>query len=218
MCYNKFMGENNMNYTLKFNSSNIMNIKYNEISNGLYEEKKSKFYSYIFEITSRLEAIEKINKVKEDNKSARHIVYIYSIKETHGINICFSDDGEPQGTGTKAIYETLQKSNITNICIVIVRYFGGILLGAGPLSRAYLKSYKEAEKMCIAVPIYNFIDYSFRIAYSKFNKITSILKDYIYREEVIILNKEFKDIITLNLRIREDVYIKVLNEISSHIK
>ena len=137
-----------------------LNGKYGEISTGLLEEKKSKFYSYVFNIDNELDAIEKINSIKRDNRDARHVVYIYSYLDNNMPVIRFSDDGEPQGTGTKAIYELLDKEKITNILVVIVRYFGGILLGAGPLSRAYLNSSKDALDKLEKKEIFNYIEYS----------------------------------------------------------
>ena len=64
-------------------NKNALNGKYGEISNGLLEEKKSKFYSYVFHIDNELDAIEKINNIKRDNRDARHVVYIYSYLENN---------------------------------------------------------------------------------------------------------------------------------------
>lgn len=202
-------------YTL--NNNNYNNSKYGEIENGLYEEKKSKFYSYIFNISNESEAINYINTIKENNKDARHVVYIYSIKNGNNVNIRFSDDGEPQGTGTRAIYDTLEKEYLTNLCIVIVRYFGGILLGAGPLSRAYLKSYKEAEKNCYKEIIHHYINYKFTVTYQNFNSISNILNQYIKNTQITILNKEFNDNISIDLSIRDDVYKEFLEKINTYI-
>lgn len=202
-------------YTL--NNNNYNNSKFGEVANGLYEEKKSKFYSYIFNISNESEAINYINTIKENNKDARHVVYIYSIKNGNSVNIRFSDDGEPQGTGTRAIYDTLEKEYLTNLCIVIVRYFGGILLGAGPLSRAYLKAYKEAEQICDTEPIYNYINFDFETSYSNFNNISNILNNYIKSSQITVLNKEFNDIISMSLSIREDIYKEFLEKINTYI-
>lgn len=124
------------------NNESIGNIRgYSYISSGLYEEKKSKFYSYIYKIDSKEKAEEILKKVREEYKDARHVVYAYVI----GSEYKYSDDGEPSGTAGKMIYSLLEKQNITNSLVIVIRYFGGILLGAGPLSRAYLKAVKSAE-------------------------------------------------------------------------
>ena len=117
--------------------------------------------------------------------------------ENNVANIRFSDDGEPKGTGTKAIYELLEKESITNVCIVIVRYFGGILLGAGPLSRAYLNSARECLDLCIKQEIYNYLEYTLKCSYNAYNILKNKLEKYISNKTVII-ESEFK----------EEVYIK----------
>lgn len=198
-------------YTL---NNNISNSKYGEISSYTYEEKKSKFNCYIFNIDSLEEAKNYINIIKKDNKLARHVVYIYSIKENNNMNIKFSDDGEPQGTGTRAIYETLQKENLTNICVIIVRYFGGILLGAGPLSRAYLNAFKEAMNVCRKEVIYNYINYSFITTYSNFDNINNLLQEYMNNNDIINITNKFND----NIEVSMDIKDTLFNEITSKLK
>ena len=118
--------------------------QFGEISNGCYEEKKSKFYSYIFKINNIEEVQRHIYNVKKSNKEARHIVYAYSLGDYYK----YSDDGEPSGTAGRMIYSIIAKQKITNNLIIVVRYFGGTLLGVGNLARAYLKSTKLAIDKC----------------------------------------------------------------------
>lgn len=174
---------------------------YGQIAEGLIIEKQSKFISYLFKIENESEAQEYIEKIKKDNLSARHVVYIYSYFKDNIVNIRFSDDGEPKGTGTKAIYELLEKECITNICIVIVRYFGGILLGAGPLSRTYLNSARECIDACDKKEMYNYLDYSFDCSYNAYNILKNKLEKYIEQEYVVIEESEFKENITMKLKI-----------------
>mgnify|MGYP004534764237 CR=1 FL=1 len=126
-----------------FTSNNIENIGNIEcLASGYYEEKKSKFYSYVFDVSKKKQATEIINRMQEEFKEARHVVYAYVVEN----EFSYSDDGEPSGTAGKMIYSLMEKQNITNTLIVVIRYFGGILLGVGPLSRAYLKAVKVAEE------------------------------------------------------------------------
>ena len=198
-------------FTLK---SNIKDKEYNEISQGFLQEKKSKFISYIFSINSKEDAEKYINEIKNNNKEARHVVYIYSYLENKSLNVKFSDDGEPQGTGTRAIYELMTKECLTNICIVIVRYFGGILLGAGPLSRAYLNSVKEAIDKCEKTEIYNYIDLEFEVNYNNYNSVKYILDNYQDRE-IIVINTDFGDNICIKLQVvdfeLENLKLKIEN-------
>ena len=193
-----------------------LNGKYNQICDGLIVQKQSKFISYLFYIDNEQEALNKIDEIRKDNLQARHIVYIYSYLNNNVTNIRFSDDGEPKGTGTKAIYELLEKEAITNVCIVIVRYFGGILLGAGPLSRAYLNSARVCIDMCKKKEIYNYIDFSFECTYNDYNVIKNRIESFIENEYVKITSCEFKENVYMNIKIVDfefDYIKKVVEEI-----
>lgn len=195
---------------------NDLNGKYNQICDGLIVQKQSKFISYLFYIDNEQEALNKIDEIRKDNLQARHIVYIYSYLNNNVTNIRFSDDGEPKGTGTKAIYELLEKEAITNVCIVIVRYFGGILLGAGPLSRAYLNSARVCIDMCKKKEIYNYIDFSFECTYNDYNVIKNRIESFIENEYVKITSCEFKENVYMNIKIVDfefDYIKKVVEEI-----
>lgn len=187
--------------------------KYENIAEGTLVEKQSKFLSYLFKIQNEKDALEKIEEITKDNPQARHIVYIYSYLNNNITNIRFSDNGEPKGTGTKAIYELLEKEAITNICIVIVRYFGGILLGAGPLSRAYLNSARLCIDNCQKKEIYNYIKYDYVCDYNLYNILKNKLDKYIKQEYVIIENCEFNDKVILNLQIVDFEYKNIISEI-----
>ncbi|MBV7276371.1 YigZ family protein [Clostridiaceae bacterium UIB06] len=103
-----------------------------------FEEKKSIFIGHIKRVYTEDEAKSFINKVKTDYRDARHNVYAYVIGQNMGIQR-YSDDGEPQGTGGIPVLEVIKKNEITDVVIVVTRYFGGILLGKGGLVRAYSK-------------------------------------------------------------------------------
>ena len=105
---------------------------------GRYEDRKSKFIGEIFPVKTPEAAIEAIQSVKAKYRDARHHCYAYIIRE--GNYMRYSDDGEPQGTAGMPILDVLRRENITNVCCVVTRYFGGVLLGTGGLVRAYTKS------------------------------------------------------------------------------
>lgn len=109
----------------------------NEVSSQ-FEEKKSIFIGHVKRVYSEDEAKEFINKIKSEQKEARHNVYAYVIGQNMGIQR-YSDDGEPQGTGGVPVLEVIKKNEITDVVVVVTRYFGGILLGKGGLVRAYSK-------------------------------------------------------------------------------
>lgn len=201
-------------YSMINNDKNYKSL-FGEISSGVIIEKKSKFYSYVFKIANEEEALNNIAKIKEQNKEARHVVYIYSLLNGNVCNIRFSDDGEPKGTGTKAIYELLTKERITNICIVIVRYFGGILLGAGPLSRTYLNSARVALDKCYKKEIYNYIDYTTNITYSRYTQIKPFIDLNIVDENILIQDIKFSEDVNIYLKIRDTYYDEILNKINN---
>ena len=105
---------------------------------GRYEDRKSKFIGEIFPVETPEAAIEAIQSVKAKYRDARHHCYAYIIRE--GNYMRYSDDGEPQGTAGMPILDVLRRENITNVCCVVTRHFGGVLLGTGGLVRAYTKS------------------------------------------------------------------------------
>ena len=106
------------------------------------EIKKSKFIGLCYEIESVEEAKEIIEYLKKEHKKARHIPYAYKINNTAKK----TDDKEPTNTAGLPIYNILERKNLNNHLIVVIRYFGGIKLGAGGLLRAYSEAASEATK------------------------------------------------------------------------
>ena len=104
--------------------------------------KKSRFISYYYEIDELDEIKEILSDLKSEHKKAKHIVYAYKFENTAGK----SDDKEPKGTAGLPLYNLLETKNLNNRLIVVVRYFGGTLLGAGLLQRTYRTSALEAIK------------------------------------------------------------------------
>ena len=107
-------------------------------------EKKSKFIANVFYVESVEEAEEIIRKVKKEHKEARHNCFAFSVFTKEGITNRFSDDGEPSGTAGSPMLNIITSKNITNVLVVVTRYFGGILLGKGGLVRAYTGAFQEA--------------------------------------------------------------------------
>lgn len=106
------------------------------------EIKKSRFITYLYNIDNEKEVNNIVENIKKEHKKARHIVYVYKIGNTAKIN----DDGEPKGTAGMPIFNVIEKNNLNNVLIIVVRYFGGIKLGAGGLFRAYSNSASEIVK------------------------------------------------------------------------
>ena len=109
---------------------------------GEYEEKKSRFIAQLSFADSEEKAVAFLEQVRAANRTARHNVYASRRRE--GSRERYSDDGEPQGTAGQPMLNVFQRESVTNVCCVVTRYFGGVLLGAGGLTRAYTKGAKDA--------------------------------------------------------------------------
>ena len=105
-----------------------------KLSDSLLIEKKSKFYSFLYEVESVEDVSEVLNKLKSEYKKAKHICYAYKI----GTLEKKTDDKEPSGSAGTPILEVIKQNNLDNTLIVVVRIFGGTLLGRGLLTRSYL--------------------------------------------------------------------------------
>ena len=106
-----------------------------------FVEKRSRFISHVWRVETEEEAQARIQETKKKYYDARHNCWCYLL----GPNLVrYSDDGEPQGTAGQPMLNVFQRENVTNVVCVVTRYFGGILLGAGGLTRAYSKSARDA--------------------------------------------------------------------------
>lgn len=112
-------------------------------------EKKSRFIASVKPVATEDEALEFLEKIKQENRTARHNVYAYIVRDNNITR--YSDDGEPGGTGGVPVLEMLKKEGLTDVIVVVTRYFGGILLGTGGLVHAYSGTAKkgvDAAEIC----------------------------------------------------------------------
>lgn len=137
-------------------------------------EKKSRFIANLAPARNEEEAKAHIERIKNRYSDATHNVFAYYID--YGTYARYSDDGEPQGTAGMPTLNALKMSGLTDICVVVTRYFGGILLGAGGLVRAYSGAARSALEACQRV-IYNpFTVVSVSVGYSEYQKLSKILE------------------------------------------
>jgi len=106
-----------------------------------FTEKRSRFISHIWRIGSEAEAQERVREMKTRYYDARHNCWCYIVGEN---TVRYSDDGEPQGTAGQPMLKVFQRENVRDVCCVVTRYFGGVLLGAGGLTRAYSRGARDA--------------------------------------------------------------------------
>ncbi|WP_294353740.1 YigZ family protein [uncultured Clostridium sp.] len=157
-----------------------------------FEEKKSEFIGYAKRVETEEEAKEFINEIKSKHKQARHNCYAYIIGENMGIQR-YSDDGEPQGTAGIPILEVIKKNEVKDCVVVVTRYFGGILLGTGGLTRAYTKGAAIAIKAAGVVSKVEGVELIATIDYDLLGKIQYVcnqnlwhIEDSVYSDKVEI--------------------------------
>ncbi len=127
-------------------------------------EKRSRFVATVKPVRTEEEALETLENIKKEYWDARHNVYAYVIEENNIQR--YSDDGEPAGTAGLPVLEMIKKEGLSNLIVVVTRYFGGILLGTGGLVRAYSQSAKmgieaaKPVKMVLCRDVKVFCDYS----------------------------------------------------------
>ncbi len=134
-----------------------------------FTEKKSRFIGYACPVKTEEEALAFVNKIKKKHADARHNVYAYVVRENNIQR--FSDDGEPQGTAGIPVLDTIRKQDLTDIALVVTRYFGGILLGGGGLVRAY--GHAASIAIDAAKPIYMSYSaiYRVKVSYTLWGKV-----------------------------------------------
>lgn len=175
-------------------------------------EKKSEFIGYISPVKTNEEAVEFINRIKSENRKAKHNVYAYILRDNNITR--YSDDGEPQGTAGMPVLDVLLKENLTDVCVVVTRYFGGILLGGGGLVRAYSHACKLAVDSAVKMEMYECFEVTLKFNYSLYGKIEYSLNEF----DIKMISDEFSDIVTLNLLVKADMYQRLeekLNDITN---
>lgn len=157
-------------------------------------EKKSKFISYIAPVYTEQEAVNFISSIKKKHYNATHNCSAFILGATANIQRS-SDDGEPSGTAGIPMLEVLRKEELTNTVVVVTRYFGGILLGAGGLIRAYTQGAADAVKAAGIVRLQTYDIFKATIDYSLLNK----LQHEIEKKEYIIADTQYLDTVTLKI-------------------
>lgn len=176
-----------------------------------FVEKKSRFIGYAKHVETEEEAVSFINEMKQKHWDATHNVYAYVLR--NGQIRRYSDDGEPQGTAGIPTLDVILKEGIVDVCVVVTRYFGGILLGGGGLVRAYSQgcrvALKAAKKLHMApcTVLETAVDYGF------YGKLSYILPKY----NITTLDSDFGADVVLKLMIKSErleVFLKELTELS----
>lgn len=157
------------------------------------EIERSEFICYLKKVFHEQEARDYINEIKKLHPDATHHCTAFIIGENNEIQRS-SDDGEPSGTAGVPMLQALKNSDIQDICAVVVRYFGGIKLGAGGLVRAYTRSVAEAVSKAPKVEAVKGKVYSLSFSYDLIGKL-----DYLLKDCCMILDKQYEEQVTYKL-------------------
>jgi len=158
------------------------------------EVKKSKFIAVLKRVNNEEEVKKILSDLKTEYPNAKHYTYAYIIDS----NKKMSDDKEPSGTAGAPILSILEKKNLNHVLCVVIRYFGGILLGAPGLVRAYSNSTLLSLNGVNIIPFIEYESYSIKFSYSLEKEVSYILKD------INISNKKFGELIEYEISVPKD--------------
>ena len=164
-----------------------------------FVEKKSVFIGHAAPVKSEEEAQAFVKKYKNQYMDARHNVWAYLMKGE--IIARYSDDGEPQGTAGVPVLDTIRKSGVTDAVVVVTRYFGGILLGAGGLVRAYSHTAKLALEAAHIITYEQYTELELVCSYSDYQRYSALLPSF----GAIIDDTEFLDRVILRFSVKDTV-------------
>ncbi|MDD2298848.1 MAG: IMPACT family protein [Fermentimonas sp.] len=179
-------------------------------SEGYINEKKSKFLSFLFPVKSADEAMGILDEYRKKYYNARHVCWAYMIGWERE-EFRFNDDGEPSGTAGKPILGQINSSELTDVLILVVRYFGGTLLGTGGLIKAYKEAAADAisnaEIITKTVDDIIVIDFEYIIL----NDVMRVLKQF----EEVQWTQDFKESCRMKLRVRRSLTPQLSEMLSS---
>lgn len=173
-------------------------------ASDFFIEKKSKFIGYAKPVKTQEDALEFISKIKSKHWDATHNVYAYVLRENNIQR--YSDDGEPSGTAGVPVLDVMLKESLVDVCVVVTRYFGGTLLGAGGLVRAYSHTSKIALEAAEIITMAQCSVMSAEVDYSFYDRLNILLSDF----SAVILNTSFSDKVCVEFSVKENI-VDLLN-------
>ena len=178
------------------------------------EEKKSRFIASLAHVETEEEALAFLEEIRAANRMARHNVYahnVYAYRLREGNRERYSDDGEPAKTAGTPALEVLQHSGLTDLIVVVTRYFGGVLLGTGGLVRAYTQATQAGIDAAQLVVVSRCVDLRIRIAYPRYEQLMRLAEDHGAK----VLSTDFADAVTMNLRMLDGTQQPLLDALTA---
>jgi uncharacterized YigZ family protein len=184
-----------------------------EASQGVFKDRGSKFLAYAFPVANESEIKKYLSALRKEHPSARHHCYAWRLgagKEAWRAN----DDGEPSGTAGKPILGQMQSHDLTNMLIVVVRYFGGTLLGASGLINAYRSAAADAIKNAVIEEKFIMFEYETEFSFEDMNEIMRILKE----NECRIISQDYNETNKIIFRVKKKDSEKMLTQFAAVYK
>lgn len=172
---------------------------------GLFKDKGSKFIAFAYPLSSEAEVKAHLVKLKAEHTKANHFCYAYRLTPDRNV-YRVNDDGEPSGTAGRPILNALLSADITNVLIVVVRYFGGTLLGVPGLINAYRSAANEAIMLAAIVEKTVNDSYEISFDYLAMNDVMRLIKE----EQLTILDQQFDNECKIRFEVRKAQLNKVL--------
>ena len=174
-----------------------------------FTEKKSVFISRAFFVTTEEEAEARLAQVRAEHPDATHNCWAYSLRQ-YGRQRC-SDDGEPSGTAGMPIMNVIKAQGVVDVLVVVTRYFGGVLLGAGGLVRAYTKGAAQVLEAAERAPIIRSVTFTAEFGYDKHKTVNKILERY----PVSNVETDFSEKVILRGEMPKDEYEAFSSELKN---
>jgi uncharacterized YigZ family protein len=172
--------------------------------------KKSRFIGFIVPCENEQTVLRELKKLQTQHPHANHIAYAYRLKSDNGIIYRFHDAGEPTGTAGKPIFQHLEGKNIINVLVVVIRYFGGVKLGAGGLTRAYGNTARQVIDSTALQPYIEMKTLHFILDYDQFQLFEYALK----KVNGEITEQNFAGQIQLTVKLPTEKVIELSNQFS----
>lgn len=177
------------------------------------EEKKSRFIAQLCHVETEEEALTFLEEIRQKHRMARHNVYAYILRGSGATpRIRYSDDGEPQKTAGLPTLQVIEHAGLTDLIVVVTRYFGGTLLGTGGLVRAYTQATQAGIEAAKQVTISQCIDITITLAYPLYDQFVHLLNNF----EAKVISTHYTDTVTVVVRMlagTEDPFYKALTEL-----
>ncbi len=171
--------------------------------------KGSKFFGRAFPCTDETEAEDILKSIQKKYYDASHHCFAYRVGHGAEIKFRYSDAGEPSGTAGRPIFDRIEGKNLTNIIIIVTRYFGGTKLGTGGLTHAYSETAAKAIEKAGVVEKYLTQRFSMVVNFSDYNNVERLFNKY----DVDITRRDFTDIVELTVEIRLSSIDKIKGEL-----